>query len=278
MSDSTRALFEKTLNTHGYGFQAAVAKELRKKSAAQVRGHYIVGLDIPIRVRETESAIDIVTARSDGCLFAAIECKRVDPALGAWCFIRSKEHGQDTHDAGVRCEAVCRAASGVHASMTVMGHLPHFAHIGVEVSRQQKGDGTGVRQKDLNDAVSQALLGAQGWATWLGGNADALKQDVPVVIVPVVVTTAQLWLSQADLGASALETGHIDLSSAAFESCDWLCLQARTSHSRRHALGLKVDHNRLDRQIEAQAYRSVLVVNPVGLGALMTWLANAYAA
>ncbi len=230
-SDAAR----KTLDRHGHGFHYAVLKALGDIQS----GWRIEASEFPVDLNGVPLHIDIVL-RSERAVMA-VECKRVNPALGQWCFARSSF--VSTSDAAphlVLLERLHLLHRGterqrVRVTRALTDTLPtrEQYHIAQEVKTGQAGDGAGGRSA-IDDAVTQAIRGASGLAEAYAGLDEGRLMEAPhLFIVPVIVTTARLVVLGVDLSDADLQTGNLPLN-APVEERPWLCFRTMTSSRLRH--------------------------------------------
>jgi hypothetical protein len=106
--------FAKVLNRHGYGFQFSVLKkadELRKQGRSMWR---LEACEFPVEVQGAGTRVDFVLERGDHGsrrrpLYMLAECKRANPALSNWCFVRA--HTLIAVRGGIRLTESLRSAS-----------------------------------------------------------------------------------------------------------------------------------------------------------------------
>src|SRR4051812_35520208 len=77
--------FAKALNSHGYGFQYRVIKEVEECDSIWSP----VVPEFPVEARGHETRIDVILKGTRRSLYIVAECKRVNPALSQWCFVQS---------------------------------------------------------------------------------------------------------------------------------------------------------------------------------------------
>jgi hypothetical protein len=152
--------------------------------------------------------------------------------------------------------------------MTTVSNLNALSdayHFGVEVRSPKPGDDKGESGRAIEDAVTQVLRG-------LNGYVEALSQDKQLFegtqthLLPVIFTSAQLWISHSDLGLADLETGDIDLSKDKFESVPWLWYQYHMSPGLKHtSIYEPRDEIRVEEFIEAKYIRTVAIVSASGI-------------
>src|ERR1700745_4338287 len=96
--EQVRNSFEKALNRHGYGFQFSVleiAENLAKKVDEDERSRWnFLFSEVPVEVQGAGTRIDFIlsssrTGPSSTFFYLICECKRANPALSNWCFIRA---------------------------------------------------------------------------------------------------------------------------------------------------------------------------------------------
>jgi len=92
-----RNSFQKALNRHGYGFQFSVlkiAENLAKKVDRHERSRWnFLFSEVPVEVQGSGTRIDFILSRSRSDLspffYLICECKRANPKLSNWCFVRA---------------------------------------------------------------------------------------------------------------------------------------------------------------------------------------------
>jgi len=99
MAEPTLNDIRKVLGSHGHAFQYAVlrrAQELFDKGRStwvfDVAEFPVEGTDKPIH-------IDFILSNRSNNVYLVIECKRVDPAVGNWCFLKLPYTRRDADEA-----------------------------------------------------------------------------------------------------------------------------------------------------------------------------------
>jgi hypothetical protein len=269
--------FEEVLNRHGFGFQFSVLTECREASKTGWESRWrFVATEVPVEVRGAGTRIDFVLEHAvDGSGFSDVmicECKRVNPAFAQWCFIGAPFTRRNNSVETLRLESihVPEHHSGLTPD-TLSGGAKRpgeVFHMGFPVKIQNaKGDpnpkGNKDNKNDIEDAVTQVLRGLNGYIELVAKNRKLIGNNT-MTFFPVVFTTAELWISSADLSSSDLMTGNIDLTKWGFEKVDWLWFQYNTSPGIKHSLSF---HNweRLEELMANEFVRSVAIVNSAGI-------------
>ncbi|MEZ4607771.1 MAG: hypothetical protein R2865_13500 [Deinococcales bacterium] len=90
----------------------------------------------------------------------------------------------------------------------------------------------------------------------------------PVILIPVIFTTANLWVSDADLTKADIETGNLDFSKYqhSFERVDWVYYQYQLSPGIKHTVSSSnTKVNSLDEILIQDYLRTVVIVGPGGI-------------
>ncbi|MBS3915576.1 MAG: hypothetical protein KG003_13865 [Bacteroidetes bacterium] len=114
-------------------------------------------------------------------------------------------------------------ATGLTTSRTVMDVHPY--NLGFEVKTDQKGDGIGSSDKSpINAAITQALRNTSGFINycfeklrWTNTNQQLIYR-----FIPVIFTTANLWVSDVDIGKSNLSDGKLPNDLVNAKKVDWI--------------------------------------------------------
>lgn len=260
-------LFRGALNRHGHSFQARVLKDCRNLMLPFNFGTVnwqLRATDMAVTVQQREYHIDGVLEASgaNANRFVTLECKRADPALKAWCFARfTEEPDSICHDvwkkdaSGIRVEAEWLQSGGIG------GRATPIAHVGVEVNTGAKGDSTG---KALKEAIDQAHRGASGLAnlipTWI-------RSGTQTTIVPMIVTTAALFVTRQPLEVASIETGDLESVPVVETPCLWLLtpLSASLLPSSRPGINYRGEADPVGTIVRRHSERAALIVNALHL-------------
>jgi hypothetical protein len=264
--------FLRALNSHGHAFQQTVIRACHDLAIEYTNWQFEVG-EFPVQLREADTSLDVVLSLRSQNLYLVVECKRADPNLAHWCFARTPY--------------VLRGARRTDPMLTAVFHEPgrvverphrlstgdEVYHVAHELKTGKTGSGVPGGRGAVSDAVNQVLRGAGGLIeTLVRHRAQALPVGTPVLVVPAVFTTAQLFVTDADLSNADLQTG--DLATAPLRPCPWLWYMAHQSASQRADLpivtrGTPVNWN-LSRLLTERLARAVAIVNvPDGIAGFL---------
>lgn len=279
IKNSIRDKFESELNKHGYAFQYSVIKRFEDLQKERYTFWNPVGPEFPVEVAGQASHIDFVlrTVKDYGDQrFLVAECKRVDPAKGYWCFAKSPHTWLGVHRDETIFEQVKYNLSphGYYISTTHLDLFQDVFHIRTEVKGGDRGDGTGGSSKSvINDAVSQVLKGTSGLINYLCTDQThivQLKPDINHIFIPVIFTTARIFVTEADLAQADLFTGYLEKNSLKIEEKDWVWLNENRSPNLSH--GRRIGH-RENINIHFEDFtRSVAIVSPSGIDSFFHYI------
>ena len=151
-------------------------------------------------------------------------------------------------------------------------------HLGFELRTGEKGEGSGGRGA-INDATAQVLRGSNGLVDHLFPGPRAYRGDRRnVVFVPVIFTTARLWVAKGDLNAADLRTGRLSDDWGELIGVPWLWYTANQSPALRHKLpSASQGQLSLSETLHAECSRTIAIVGSDGIDTflsaeLISWL------
>lgn len=272
----------KVLNSHGHGFHYAVMRRGEQLFEAKRSRWLLVGAEYPVVVGDSSTHIDFVYGTETGAFrtYLVGECKRADPARARWCFAPAPYAWRDWNSDDVffdelTCERNSYGLTHVgRAVSTAAGSLlnKRICHIGVELKTGAKGDGTS-HGRSIDEAISQVLRGVSGLLTAVRGPAGQRYESAQRIrFVPAIFTTAELWVTDADLGAADLRTGELPPGvTAAKQGWIWF------THNRSPMISAGgqarpaiTNLDDLARRLRLDFARSIAIVSPDGLDAFLS--------
>lgn len=113
---------------------------------------------------------------------------------------------------------------------------PNVYHLGIEVKSTETGDSSGKGRGAIEEAAGQAMRGMNGLMQFFKQSQKANRERKSIQILPVIFTTARLWVTQANLASSDLLSGKLELSDSPLEEKQWVFLHYAQSPGLKHAL------------------------------------------
>jgi hypothetical protein len=101
-----------SVDSHGYAFQHAVGQRIRELSTDASFRWYDPIMEFPIKVGGLHSRIDLLVRHKHGHRLLVVECKRTNPAFGAWVFFEAPPAASNTSAGIVFAEQLRRDKSG----------------------------------------------------------------------------------------------------------------------------------------------------------------------
>jgi hypothetical protein len=274
--DADSQVVAKALNSHGYSFQQAVLDLCEKDRPKRVVGWWFEVAEFPVETKGYGTRIDFVLRYGNRDCFITAECKR---ALGArWCFAKAKYSRRHATGLDVVAERITFEfddPDSVESMGWSIGTSHDVYQIGVVATRSNKGGG----RDDIEDAASQCMKGLNGMINFFQRNVEnsrLFRNGEHVTILPVVFTTADLLVTDADLAAADLKTGGIG-DEVPVERRDWLCFEYNLSPGLKHEFSPR---DRAYREIYEIAFcefvRTIFIVRPEGISNFFDTLERDY--
>jgi hypothetical protein len=231
-SKDAAAAMLRALNEHGHAFAASVLQSVHNRGsegtwyleAAEFAG------ELGPRVFHIDGVLQCRPRYQPELILAAVECKRADPALSRWCFIRnSAVRGHSLRRRPIvdrysipEPHVIAPKIIGAQACVSVATNELMY-QLGVELKTNKTGSQVG---RSLNDALTQASLGAAGL---VGRLAEWGQAGGFAYVIPVIATTAELLVTNSDLAQANIETGDLRTGSLQTQTVPWLWFEAHLS-------------------------------------------------
>ena len=143
------------IDKHGYAFHDAVVHHCQKMK--NFTGFAFEVSEFPVEVNGVHTRIDIILKRQN--LVIVIECKRVNPALSTWVFMRSAYRSSLTSGQEINVERIYTEPTTGRVFVKRM-EFSHDAagrqfHYGFELRGKDKGDKDGYGRGAIEEAVTQ---------------------------------------------------------------------------------------------------------------------------
>lgn len=274
MSNQVEHEFIHTLNRHGYSFQFAVLNKAKHLSESGASAFDFEVSEFPVQVRGTSTRIDFVLRKRDSPLRLVAECKRANPALSNWCFARAPVVRHNRSVERPSLDRLFRDRGQIFYVQQSTGYLADNAyHLAFEVKSQSKGEASSSRTS-IEDAATQVCRGSNGLIEFYLRDVGLLKDINEVWFLPVIFTTAKLWVSGADLSETDLSSGELDISSAKLEPAPWLLYQYHISPGIKHQTRYEPKTADLGEALDKEFVRTIAVVAPEGIEPFLTWASH----
>lgn len=275
MEDQTKKDFSQLLNRHGYGFQYSVIKAARHLFDEGKSPWIFLASEFPVEVRGQGTRIDFILHHRDHQHFYLLaECKRANPALSNWCFSRApfvyRNKAANSEPVFMEQAESRPDLNGIFAYGKERETAYNPCNIGLEVKANRKGDSQGESGKAIEDACSQVLRGLNGLIENFS-NKSILPQGKKAHYLPVIFTTANLFLSDVNLAEAELSSGNVDLTNSKFESQQWLSYQYHLSPGIKHSVSPFTDESDLGKFMKSAYIRTIPIVSPIGIESFLRW-------
>lgn len=262
--------FENALNEHGYGFQYAVLR-LAEKLAGSGKSLWGTSVtEFPVEVQKSGTRIDFVLQHRQRSIYLLAECKRANPSLHDWCFVKSSFVPYVEAARTAFIEGLDRSSDGIISTrIEILAHSNDIYHVAAEVKGKTPGDRGGQGRGAVEEAASQVCRGSNGMIDFFSKHPNffaGLQGDVRFIgFLPVIFTTARLWISKVDLGSADLASGKINLKEVGCEEKPWLFYHYNQSPALKHSLNPSVDSRTLEAILYNEYVRTIAIVSASGI-------------
>lgn len=267
--------FAKELSRHGYGFQFSVIRKAHEMMNQGKSVWRFVASEFPVEVQGTGTRIDFILSRSrtaggfdTSLVYLLAECKKANPKLSNWCFVRNRyTHDQTWGDVEyfiVEClEKDENAGLRVYSKQAFTTDKAY--HLAVEVRSNLKGEPSGETGRAIENAATQISRGLNGYIQAIAANPQLLAGQPVVLFMPVIFTTARLFVSKVDISLADLLTGKCELTREQVESVPWLYYQYPLSPGLKHSVARKSEPKRVSDLLLSEYIRTIAVVSAEGI-------------
>jgi len=228
--DSTEDILFNSLNEQGYLFQEACKYELKRVDT----GWSVKSSEYPVSIMEQNTKIDLVLEHQN--TFAIVECKRADPIYKKWLFSElevNKRSSPMCQVLSLQTPSLISSASPLDIKFSVEQKdfdVPtYIARTSIEVncgslsprSGQNNQNILGLSRRssspqNIENAFCQVLTGLSGFAKEQKDQSLRSHEGVKLFFIPIVVTTASLYLAHYKAQDIDLSTGKINRNKVVF--------------------------------------------------------------
>lgn len=162
--------------------------------------------------------------------------------------------------------------NGIHVSAKPSGKLENAYHVAVEVkSKGVKGDECGEGRQVIENAATQVSRGLNGMIEFILGNRQFLSEGRRAHFLPVIFTTANIWVTDVDLSTANKETGNVDLNGSQFTKQPWIAFQYHLSPGLKHSRLPLERSSSLNETMDADYVRTIPIVSAAGIEPFLKW-------
>jgi hypothetical protein len=278
-SEQIAASFRKALNSHGHGFHYAVTRRAEELLQSRQSSWMFDGVEFPVTTAGHGTHIDFILRSRSGRTLIVAECKRADPARALWCFARSPYTWRNATKGEVIFDQI------VIQPNKQVSRIPHYAysqedvfHLGFELKTGEKGEGYS-QNRGINEAVTQVLRGTSGAINHLYHSVRTADHrtlglngaNKAIRFIPALFTTAQIWVTSADLGSADLSTGDLG-KNLVTERAEWIWFTHNRSPNLKPDLDVERERSALDGMsfdLRREFARSIAIVSPGGIDSFL---------
>jgi hypothetical protein len=291
--------FGDAINSHGYGFQAAVIKKCRDLHNAGRSQWSFQVMELPVAHKDTR--IDLVLQYDK--TFLVGECKRANPEMKSWCFAKTpfmRTYSQNdifierllVHLTNEMDETGYQKNEPMIEAMK-WGYSKDIYGIAIEgkvepvrsKGKDAKACGTGQsnqkkrkwNNETIESAATQVSSALTGLSLFLTRNRSLAGgwHGLHGLFLPVIFTTAELYVSDVDLASADIQTGNVQ--AIKLNKVPWLWFDYPVSVGMQTGLPRMRTGTRADTLggiLETEYLRTIAVVNADGIEKFLETAAN----
>jgi hypothetical protein len=261
----------KIINSHGHAFQVAVLRRAEELYERQVSKWVFEAAEMPVSVQGVSTRVDFILwqrrwSGQGADKFLVAECKRANPALSNWCFVKAPYIRRNPEAGSLIVDQVMKEGDSFVTSSQTISFSRDVYHLAYELRSDKQGNAGGTRGA-IEEAFGQVLRGLNGLIQLFGQRPKDLlpEYEYRLPIVPAIFTTANLYVSEVDLKLTSLASGELPSDSVEVKSVPWLWYQYNMSPELKHTHQPGESALDLSHILERLYTRSVAVISPEGI-------------
>ncbi|NOT21579.1 MAG: hypothetical protein HOP22_02485 [Nitrospiraceae bacterium] len=260
--------FKRALNGHGYAFQDAVASAISGLNLSSWWRPWLP--EFPVAVHDQKTRIDFTLVNETEDTYIICECKRANPAIANWCFAQSWFHSKGASQGKLAfCETLIDPGDrSINMHIRPLPDLDNVFQIAVEArtSEPKSKEETSTGKGQIEEAAGQVCRGLNGLVQFFYDRGVLIKQaKKEMSFLPMIVTTANLWVTDDILSEASLTTGKISSESLAVRPVKWLWYQYHQSPALKHTVPVNNRGMKVEDILFYEFVRPIAIVRPEGL-------------
>lgn len=260
---------QKILDSNGYSFQYSVARTAHKLSLEKKSPWLFFGTELPVTVNGRVIHIDLILKHRDYNIYLVAECKRVNPKMAIWSFVRSPYTFGTDREHYLYFDFIMRdAVNFTYFGCSQPNTDKHPYHIGFELKTNKPGDTAGnTGTSAINDAVAQGFRSASGLVNFSFNQKKykSIEPDVKFLFIPVVFTTAEIHTADCDISTASITDGFLPKDAVKTQKGNWIWFNSNRSDDLLHGIHIDRPAGGIYQDRSKEVIRSVAIVNSEGI-------------
>ncbi len=230
--------------------------------------------EFPVSLDNQHSRTDFVIKHRAQPIYLVAECKRANPALAAWCFIQASYVPIHEWSTGANIEGlqqmIVSGGRGVFSRLWHIGSAPDdIYHLGLPFKTNALGDPCAQGREDIESAVGQLCRAVNGLINFFYHRQQLFNIEDGVAFLPVLFTTAKLYVTDFALGNADPQTGDLDLSQHPVQERQWLFYHYHQSQGLKHHVPTSGPSRTLEDVLYYDYVKTIAIVNIDGVEAFL---------
>lgn len=159
----------------------------------------------------------------------------------------------------------------MNSSSNEMSLLNQAYHIAIEIKSDKKGDKYAKINGAIESVATQICRGVGGMVEFLCDNPQILGEANEAYLVPVIFTTAKIWISGVELSSADLHSGNLDFNNTKFQSEDYVFYQYHLSPGLKHSHSPDSRPASIGKFMDSEYVRTIAVVSASGIEKFLLW-------
>ncbi|TDA62368.1 hypothetical protein E0765_12385 [Sulfuricurvum sp. IAE1] len=261
-NDITHA-FEQALNMQGYGFQHRVISEIKKFYDEGKCQWWPYVNEFPVDIQGASTRIDSILRYAHKDIYAIMETKRVNPTHSNWCF--SYKPASNHHLSNkFYVEGLTLFSNCLTSIIKDIWGSDNIYTIAVEAKSKGNGDSCGKGRGVIEESVTQLCRGLNGIIEYFKKTPGSIS-TYPMFVLPILCTTANLWVTDVKMDDANLNDGMIKLSNQQVKKVNWLHYHYPQSPGLKHSVRPRCIQQDMRNKIYDEYIRDIIIMNPEGL-------------
>lgn len=254
----------KVLERHGHCFQYGVLRHADTLYKNRRSKWILWTTEFPVEVKGNTYHIDFVMQKQASNLYMVAECKRANPAISNWCFVKTPYVRSDYFEEVLVERLQIDKERGVLSGISKLGYHQDVYNIGVELKSNKKGDSEDGRGA-IEKALTQVCRGLNGIVEYFAAHPQILKKEGGALIIPAIFTTARIWTSEVDIGNTNYKDGQLNLVTIDVVEKSWIWLRYHLSPRLKHSISSKNVPLDIAASLDLEYARTIAIVSATGI-------------
>ena len=262
-SDDLLSLNERArraLNEHGYALQYAAIAAVQASEKCQWSTWCA---DFPVVAGNRDTRTDLVLRHKSHDKLLVIEAKRTDPRRSSWVFWRAANHPSSNAKESIILDEIKFGLPTLVSGVRANTNDPHLIRQVGLCARNEPKNNMYSDADSIESACSQVTAQTNGLIDYFCecGTGTQFASGSRLRIMPVILTTAPIYIAAEGLESATLASGRIEGEHETIDNCGWVWFQYPISQLAKHHHPSRGPDQDIARSTEDLFLRTIPIVN-----------------